>query len=233
MAQVELTARMEARVGLQAAAPGAIRRSDRTATSTMGDNLTGGYNHQQGMAQGPAAALFNKLPAMLKNHPGDTDTAIAISQLAQYAQQPTPDGCAAYFTRHHVAPPAASTIYVAPGGFIFDCVTHSNNFIRFLDANQDNGHRVRWRMMTGMEQMEWYRAFERCQHTHLRVPHETLGLRGTNIHLLTTRNELHQAAEEIAPSLLTPTRIPAPADNHPVDAQQWRHVRRNLDYLLF
>jgi len=222
---------MEARVGLSSPNIGALRRNKQSTRSMLGDQLTGGHSHMQGMHVDPAQALLDAIPAALKNAPGNRHLATAISHVADYAGQPRPDGCVAFFRNAHVPlpPPPKTTEYLTPGGIIFPNIVQAENFIRFLDANMWGApRRVRWRDMTGKERFEWYKAYKAADYTHLRVEQFTLGLRGTDVRLITTRQELVAAARR-SPSLVSPERIQE-REGHVLANNHWTHAQRALPF---
>lgn len=87
----------------------------------------------------------------------------------------------------------------------------------------DDVAREKWYNLTGREQYEWYRAWERANRTHLRAGAETKGLRGTDLSRITTQAELNTAMT-FSPSL---SRRERPT-GHLVTQHDWDEVRNRL-----
>jgi len=224
-----LSSEMEARVGLARPNVGLLRRNKQSTTSILGDQLTGGHSHMQGMRVDPARALLDALPAALKDAPPDANIATAVSHLADYAGVPRPDGCVNFFPNAPVPIPAPpkTTEYLTPGGIIFPNIVQAEDFIRFLDANMwGSPHRLHWWEMTGRERFEWYKAFVAAEYTPQRVEQFTLGLRGTDIDLITTPAQLRAAALR-SPSLVSEGREDE-RDAHPLANNHWTTAKRHI-----
>ena len=140
--------------------------------------------------------------------------------------QPLPEGCTDLLAAQQPAIPLESldsiTYYVTTGNPLFTGKPGCNKFISFVYLNMDDGFRVKWYNLTGREQYEWYRAYERSNGTHLRNVAETRGLRGTNVNDITDQVSLTRAMEN-SPSLAT--RYP---QGHVISPQEWDDVRVNL-----
>ena len=169
-----------------------------------------------------ARTIWNMIPDARKNNPGNRNTAYQLALLAKNANvDPTPG-----MTR--LIPNAADkgfgqSFYVAPGSGLFEGLRASHRFISFVHTNQDDISREKWFNMTGREQFEWYRAWERAGRTHLRNEAETNGLRGTDLGRITTRQELNNAMV-LSPSLGRRGR----PNGHAVNQNDWDEITARL-----
>jgi hypothetical protein len=112
--------------------------------------------------------------------------------------------------------------YCAPGSIQFTGIQNAKKFISFLHTNMDNGSRVKWYDMTGRQQWEWYQAWLTSGQTHLRTENNTRGLKGTDLTVLVTVEQI-RAAMVLSPSL---ARSPKP--NH-ILQYRWNEARNGLN----
>jgi len=207
-------------VGIFPSSVAVPRAGGRTAHGVQNHYSVCAKTLQQGYSTAEALAIWNGVPAGMKNAPATDTIARAVAKLAINARVPIPQGCLDRLGGVTHAP--KSYFYVATLGTpIIMGELRAKKFIVFIHRNMDDNYRERWYDLTGREQCEWYKAFEACQFNHVRNVERTRGLRGTNISLLTTTQQLAEAAQ-ISPSIVL--RRP---QTHPVPAANWP-VRRGL-----
>ena len=223
-----ITSDIKDRLGLIQPNIPAIRGGDLTAAGTLGHNRCGGFSHQQGLVdRQQAAAIFAALTPESKAKPGNVTTALGIAKVALFAERNIPDGVATFLAAQHVPVPRQDKFqdYITIGGLILKTKKEGNNFMLFLDNNMDPNVRVFSWELTGREQHEWYKAFQRAGKATVRVA-DTVGLRGTDLTRLTTAAEVNAAVR------FSPTLARRRPDNHAVSANDWPQVQRMLHALL-
>ena len=194
---VTVTEEQEARVGLRKVNIPETRQTAHIATGIEGHSIMSCFATKHAPSPIEAEAVFAQIPQAVKDHPVDSNTALGISKIALLAGDYPPDGCV-NFLRTQVPPvtlpsKTRDVPVCAPGGFFLHTKTDCDNFILFLDANMDAPHHVKWRDMTGEEQFEWHQAFQRAGKRPARLA-DTVGLRGTDLGRLHTRQEVVTAA---------------------------------------
>ena len=219
----EIDAELEERLGLSAPDMQDIRRRDQLRTGRQGHNKCGGFSHQQGLYRMErAVAVFNALPDAAKTTPGDTDLALGIAQIAQYARVNIPTGCMTALANHTppIDAPEKHQDYIAIGGIICRTKKDAHNFMKFVDINMHDDYRAAWGDLTGREQHEWWKAWQAAGTPTVAIP-ATTGLRGTDLSALT--------AEELRPlARIYPTLGQRRPADHAVPADQWPRVRRRI-----
>ena len=178
------------------------------------------------MGDDEAAAAWLSITQAMKDNPASVGQAKFIIRMAKRMLQPLPEGCTDLLAAQQPVITLDSldgiTYYVTTGNPLFTGKPGCNKLISFVYLNMDDGFRIKWRNLTGREQYEWYRAYDRCNGTHLRVAAETRGLRGTNINAITDQASLTRAMEN-SPSL---ARRRSP--NHIIPQHEWDDVRMDL-----
>ena len=209
-------------VGLRKAMCEVPRVGDKTCPGEQSYNQNSSWCISDTFTKDGARVLWNMITPARKNAPANREAAYWLALLAKIAERdPTPGML-------DEIPNAGDKsfgvkFYVAPGSPLFEGFRSSHKFIAFVFTNMDDNSRVKWYNLTGREQYEWYRAWERAGRTHLAAPNETIGLHGTDLNRITNQAELN-AAMLFSPSLGRRTR---PA-NHAVTQHDWDEVRQRL-----
>lgn len=193
------TTEIQIAVGLRKAHCDLPRIGDKTCPGDMSHDMNSCWCVQDSFTTQGATTLWNTIPQATKNQPPNAHVAYQLCLLAKIAgQDATPR--MRHFVPNFDRANFGKTFYVAPGSALFEGFRASHRFIAFLFVNMDDVARVKWYNMTGREQYEWYRAWERAGRTHTRVTNETDGLKGTDLARITTQAEL-TAAMIRSPSL--------------------------------
>ena len=222
------TLNIQAEVGLAVPQVDVPRIGDRTAEGAMGYDRTGVFVHMQPMTTEQAIIIWDSLPAGVKTNPANSELAQALITLGSNANKRIPDGIANAVDPPHVVERGVQAMkyYMTAGGVMFTGAKDSKKFISFLWLNMDACTRVKWYDLTGREQWEWYQAWLRTDQSHLRVVNETRGLRGTDISVITTVEEIRQAM------IVSPLFARSPKPNH-INEDSWNTARGMVPQNLF
>ncbi len=201
------------------------RDGDAVRVGERGDDIVTCVTHKSPIPQPLAQILYNRLPDAMKNTPADINEAIAVAHLAWHADVALPNPCRDLIRHAGQTLPVGVTYYCSPGSPIINGKNEACRFISFIHKNTVRRYRTQWCDMTGSEQFEWYKAWVDAGKTHDRLINQTgvLGLRGTDISLITSQAQLTSALER-SPSVAR--RRPV---THRLSAAVWGTTCRQLD----
>lgn len=221
-ADIHCTPEIQEAVGLRKATCEVPRVGEKTRPGEQNYNQNSSHCVSETFTTAGARTIWNLIPAAAKNNPHDANVARHLALLANNANvEPTP-GIIALVPR--AADKSFGTkFYIAPGSGLFEGMRASHRFIAFVYVNMDDNVREKWYNLTGREQFEWYRAWERANRTHLRNAAATKGLRGTDLRRITTTAELGAVLTR-SPSLGRRER----PTGHPINQNDWNGVVRRL-----
>ena len=208
-------------VGLPLASVQAPLRGDRTSVGRAGPNINSCIVHMKPVEREDARTLWNMIPQPTKDNP-NAQQAQALARLAAVAGVALTPGVLGFVPNGDIGPESVE-YYVSPGSPIITGLSRSNRFARFLHANQDDGHCVKWQDMTGKEQFKWHDLWKANVCPVNRIEAATRGLRGADLARITTVDGV-RAAMQLSPSVAK--RIPKV---HQVAKADWNRVKRQLD----
>ena len=215
---------VQQRVGLDIPSCNAPRRGNRNATGLQGTNILSCCAHQVALSTEEARSIWGLMDANRRDNPTNANDAMAIANIAHTAGEDVPAVVMGLLPPDHALRKGVPIEYVISiGGYLSSNKDKVAKFISFLNRNMDRATWVRWELMTGQEQGEWYRAWRYCRYAYTRHEPETRGLRGTDPSRMST---LTDVIEGLARSPSLARRVP---DDHPVPQADWTNeIRRQL-----
>ena len=209
-------------VGLRKATCEVPRTGDKTRPGEHNYNQNSSWCIQDSFTTEGASTIWNMIPPEKRNAPADKHEAYQLALLAKNANKKPSSGVRKLIPDCD-AKRFGTTFYITPGSGLFEGFRASHKLISFVYTNMDDNSREKWYNLTGREQFEWYRTWERAGRTHLRVPNETIGLRGTDLNRIKSQSDLNDAMI-FSPSLGRRRR----PTNHPVTQNDWDEVVNRL-----
>ena len=191
------------------------RVGDRTTTGESGHDINTSVCHMKPLSEEDADTVLNMVPPVLRNNPGTPQRANALYRLSKQANVDPTVRMALQADAEVRRDEGTLMWYVSPGGSIIKGQSNANKLIAFVNSNMHRNYWTKWYDMTGREQQEWVRAWNRANQTHLQNVNFTRGLRGTDLGALNNQVTLAQGMTN-SPSLAD--RRP---DNHPLGQDVW------------
>lgn len=219
---VDCSPEIQEAVGLRKAMCETPRVGDKTRPGEHNYNQNSSWCIQDSFTTEGASTLWGMVSPEKKNAPADKHEAYQLALLAKNANK-KPSSAVRKLVPDCEKKGFGTTFYIAPGSGLFEGFRASHKFIAFLFANMDDNACEKWYNMTGREQYEWYRAWERAGRTHLRTPDKTIGLRGTDLNRIKTQADLNNAMI-FSPSLGRRNR----PTGHAVTQDEWDDIRKRL-----